>query len=87
MDGLKTYRPVIEFKTFDERIFSLQIDDAKMAKPILNSFVPIFYDKDNPDNAIIGNKSSYFFIIAKLIFILLVFCFLVFILIKNSFYS
>jgi Protein of unknown function (DUF3592) len=83
LDGLKTYRPIIEYTTLGGKVFSFKPIDGKMSIPRLNSAVPVLYDQDNQDKAIVDNPANYRFTIFKMAVILLVFCFLLFVLFRN----
>ncbi|MDX2047705.1 MAG: DUF3592 domain-containing protein [Chitinophagaceae bacterium] len=81
-DGLKIFTPIIEYTTEEGKTLHFKPNDSRMNKPIINNMVEVRYDKDNPGTAIIDRKSTYNFIIFKLVISCLAFCFLFFVLFR-----
>lgn len=77
-DGLAMYKPIIEYKTLSGQTFTFLPLDASISKPVLNDSIPVFYDKDNPEIAIIGNGSANRFLVLKTIISFLVLSLLLF---------
>jgi hypothetical protein len=74
-DNLTLYQKVIEFTTLDNKKCRYTSDDATMYEPDLGKKVKLIYDPHNVDHILINPRSTFTWIVVKILFIILVFAF------------
>ena len=80
-DGLKMYKPIIEYIANDNK-FYFTPNDATMYKPSIGKHIEIIYDAESPQKASINNKRFIAFMYFKVIFTLGILMILFFLLVK-----
>src|SRR5688572_5772130 len=80
-NGLKMYKPIIEYIANDNK-FYFTPNDATMYKPAIGKQMEIIYDAESPQKASINNKRFIGFMYFKIIFTLSILVILFFLLVK-----
>jgi len=80
-DGLKMYKPIIEYIANDNKFYFIP-NDATMYKPSIGKKMEIIYDAESPQKASINNKRFIGFMYFKVIFTLGILMILFFLLVK-----